>query len=124
MAALRFPITSQLNGLFAIPSLLAHGFAFLRGPPCHPRLMAFEWTLITFSGKYLVVLLFGGVFENCTFMPTYRLQRGMCSYFCDTLQVRPCKLDDGIHAINGHSRIYTGLFISSILTFKESVISF
>jgi len=41
--------------------------------------------------------------------------RGLkCRYFCDTAQVYPYSLDGGIHAANGHSRIYTGLSISSI----------
>ncbi|WP_157822903.1 MULTISPECIES: hypothetical protein [unclassified Shewanella] len=33
----------------------------------------------------------------------------MCRHFLGTLQVRPCKLYDGIHAIKGLSRIYTRL---------------
>ncbi|WP_299795727.1 hypothetical protein [uncultured Shewanella sp.] len=41
--------------------------------------------------------------------------RGLkCRYFCDTAQVYPYSLDGGIHAANGHSRIYTGLSTSSI----------
>ncbi|WP_283102814.1 hypothetical protein [Shewanella abyssi] len=33
----------------------------------------------------------------------------MRKHFLGTLQVHPCKLYDGIHAIKGLSRIYTGL---------------
>ena len=38
----------------------------------------------------------------------------MCKHFCDTAQVYPYSLYDSVLAAEGHSRIHTWLFISSI----------
>ncbi len=38
----------------------------------------------------------------------------MCKYFYDTAQVYPYSLYDSVLAVEGHSRIHTWLFISSI----------
>ncbi|MGS0726472.1 hypothetical protein ACVBKF_09780, partial [Shewanella sp. 0m-11] len=61
------------------------------------------------SGEPLGCSLFASMKQLPTPVVPMACGQRMCRHFLGTLQVLPCKLYDGIHAIKGLSRIYTGL---------------